>query len=185
MKKLFKGALIAGCIMLTAGFAKAQTKIGYISLNNLIGQTTQIASIQTQISTYSKQYTDILQGMQQEYQTKANDYESKRATMTDALRMKSEGELTDLQKRIQDENTTAQNAVNQKSGELLKPLLDQLKAAIAQVAKEKGYTYVIDTSVAQTDQLFLVAPEGDDLMAAVKTKLGITDKPAAPAGVKK
>jgi len=185
MKKLFKVALVAGCVMLTAGFAKAQTKIGYISLNNLVGQTPQLPAIQAQINTYQKQYVDILQGMNQEYQTKVADYEAKRTTMNDALRTKTESELTDLQKRINDEQTTAQNAVNQKSGELLKPLLDQCKAAISQVAKEKGYTYVIDSSVAQSDQLFLVAPESDDLMSAVKAKLGITGAPVAPAGVKK
>jgi outer membrane protein len=54
--------------------------------------------------------------------------------------------------------------------------------AIKNVAKEKGYSYVLDES---TNSL-LVAPPGDDLLAAVKAKLGIKDPaPAAkPAGAK-
>lgn len=179
MKKLVKVALVAGCLLLTVGFAQAQTKIGYISFNSLVGQTTEIKSIQAQIETYQKQFVDILQSMNTELQTKAADYESKKATMNDALRTKTESELQDLNKRIQDTQNDAQNKVSVRYQELLKPLVDKLKAGISQVAKEKGCTYVFDTSASQSDQLLLVAPEGDDLMAAVKAKLGITG--AAPA----
>ena len=44
-------------------------------------------------------------------------------------------------------------------------LLDYVVA----LAKEKGYTYVIDTS--QTD--LIVSPPADDLMSDVKAKLGV------------
>jgi Skp family chaperone for outer membrane proteins len=36
MKRLFKVALVAGFMMLTAGYAKAQSKIGYIDFNGVI-----------------------------------------------------------------------------------------------------------------------------------------------------
>lgn len=175
MKKLFKSALIAGCILLTGSFAKAQGKIGYINFQQLVGQTSEIKSIQTQIDQYQQQFMDILKGMQTELQTKGADYEAKRATMTDAVRSKTETELQDLNKRIQDYQGTASNQVQQKYNELTKPLIDKLKAAINQVAKEKGYTYVIDSS--QTE--LIVAPDSDDMMAAVKGKLGMTGAPAA------
>jgi outer membrane protein len=74
-----------------------------------------------------------------------------------------------LQKRIQDYNTTASQKVEAKQNELAKPLLDKVKAAISQVAAEKGYAYVIDSS----QPLLLVSPAGDDLFAAVKAKLGL------------
>jgi len=48
-------------------------------------------------------------------------------------------------------------------------LFDKIRAAVAQVAKEKGYAYVINS--AQTD--LIVSPPGDDLLADVKAKLGI------------
>lgn len=163
--------------MLTCGFAKAQTKIGYINFQQLAQQAPESKAIQTQIDAYQKQFIDILQGMQAELQTKGADYESKKATMTDAVKTKTETELQDLNKRIQDYQGTASSQVQQKYNELSKPLVDKLKAGISQVAKEKGYTYVIDSS--QTE--LLVAPAGDDLMAAVKAKLNMSAAPAAPA----
>jgi len=169
MKKLLKSALVAGCILLTTGLAEAQTKIGYISFNDLVVNTAQYKSIQGQMDTFSKQYSDVLQAMQKEGQDKVAAYDAKRATMTDAERSRAEGEIQDIQNRIQTENTKDQQLIQQKSNELLKPLLDKLKAAVSQVAKAKGYTYVIDSSTAD---LLLVAPPGDDLLAAVRAQLG-------------
>ncbi len=176
MKKLLKSALIAACVLLMGSYAKAQSKIGYINFQNLVTGTKSFADIQTQINAYQKTYSDQLQGMQAELQKNGADYEAKRATMTDAVRTKTEGELQDLNKRIQDFTTTAQNQVQAKYSEITKPLIDKLKAAISQVAKENGYNYVIDTSATE----LLVSPEADDLMARVKTKLG-PDMAASPA----
>jgi len=168
MKNLVKSALIAACVLLTAGFAKAQTKLGHINFQNLVTATPQFKTIQGQIDAFQKTYQETLTSMQQELQTKGADYQSKMATMTDPVKAKTESELQDLQKRIQDFSTKAQNDVQAKYNELTKPLLDQLRAAINAVAKEKGYNYVLDSSTTE----MLVSPDADDLMAAVKAKLG-------------
>ena len=169
MKKLLKVVLVAGCMLLVGGFAKAQTKIGYINFNQLIDQMPQMKTVQTSAQTYQKQFVDVLQGMQTELTTKGQAYEAARATMTDAIRAQKETELQDLNKRMQDYNTTAQQKVQEKYNELAKPVVDQAKAAINAVAKEKGYTYVLDTTQGEP----IVAPPADDLMASVKLKLGL------------
>ena len=169
MKKLLKVVLVAGCMLLVGGFAKAQTKIGYINFNQLIDQMPQMKTVQTSAQAYQKQFVDVLQGMQTELTTKGQAYDAARATMTDAIRAQKETELQDLNKRMQDYNTTAQQKVQEKYNELAKPVVDQAKAAITAVAKEKGYTYVLDTTQGEP----IVAPPTDDLMAAVKLKLGL------------
>jgi outer membrane protein len=101
--------------------------------------------------------------------TKGQAYQAKQATMTDAARTSAQSELGDLQKRIQDYQNTAQQQVEAKSQELIKPLSDKVRTAISAVAKEKGYSYVFNTS--QTE--LIVSPATDDLMPAVKLKLGL------------
>ncbi len=170
MKKLFKVVLIASCIVFAGTLAKAQgQKVGYVNFNAIIDQMPDTKVISTQLQTYQQQFMDILKGMQTELQTKGADYESKRATMTDAVRQQKESELTDLQKRIQDYTQTAQQKVDARKDELGKPLLDKVKLAISTVAKEKGYAYVLDSS----QGIFLVSPDADDLMPSVKVKLGL------------
>lgn len=172
MKKL----LLAVSLLLAAVFAgntaAAQAKIGYINLGQLVQQLPETKTIQDQVNAYSKQFLDQLTIMNNDFQAKAKDYEAHKASMTDAARTATEGELSDMQKRMQEYSNNSQQQVEAKSNELAKPVFDKVKAAVAQVAKEKGYTYVINSSALQ-GELLLVSPPGDDLTADVKAKLGI------------
>ncbi len=169
MKKLLKVALVAVCIVFAGNVAKAQVKIGYVNFDQLVDQLPETKLIRTQLETYNKQFQDQYTAMTSEYQTKGQAYEAQRATMTDAVRTAKESELSDIQKRIQSFQQDAQQKVSAKTTELSKPLFDKIRAAVAQVAKEKGYTYVINS--AQTD--LIVSPPSDDLSADVKAKLGV------------
>ena len=169
MKRLLKVAAVAAFILLTGSFAKAQTKIGYINFQGLITQMPEAKTIKSQLDLYSKQFTDQLAVMNNELQSKGKDYQAQNATMTDAIRTAKQTELQDLQKRMQDYNNTAQQKYEEKTNELSKPLIDKARTAITAVAKEKGYTYVLDSS--QTT--LIVSPESDDMMVAVKAKLGL------------
>ncbi|MDB5007276.1 MAG: hypothetical protein JWP45_1669 [Mucilaginibacter sp.] len=169
MKKLFKVAIVAVGILMLGNFAKAQTKVGYINFQALISQMPEAKTIKTQLDTYSKQFTDELAVMQNELQTKGKEFQAQSATMTDAIRSAKQTELQDLQNRLQSYNTTAQQKFEERSNELIKPLTDKARAALTAVAKEKGYTYVLDSSQVQ----LLVSPDGDDMMAAVKLKMGL------------
>lgn len=169
MKKVFKVALVAVCMMLMGNFAKAQSKIGYIAFDQIVQLLPEFKTVQTQLTAYQKTWTDNLQGLQTELQNKGQDYQAKQATMTDAVRSTKQAELQDLQKRLQDQSTNAQQQVEAKGQELYKPLIDKMRATVAGVAKEKGYAYVLNTT--QTD--LIVSPEADDLGPAVKLKLGI------------
>jgi len=170
MKNLFKVALIAIGMLFAGNFAQAQTKIGYVNFQLLGSQLPEAKTLKTQIDDYSKQFIDQLTVMQNELQTKGQAFQTQSASMTDAARAAKQTELVDLQKRIQDYNTTAQQKVEAKSNELSKPLSDKVHAAIVQVAKDKGYAYVIDTSQGSP---LLISPDGDDLTAPVKAQLGI------------
>lgn len=169
MKTFLRVALVAVCFLTVGNFAKAQTKIGHINFNAVIDAMPEVKTIQKQLQDYQQQFMEQLTTMNTELQTKAQDYDAKKATMTDATRAAKETELQDINKRLQDYQNTARQKVEEKSNELSKPLFDKARAAVTAIAKEKGYTYVIDTS--QTE--LLVSPPADDLLVGVKTKLGL------------
>ena len=54
------------------------------------------------------------------------------------------------------------------------PIRDKAMGAVRDVAKENGYSYVLDYNAV------LVGPPGDDLIGLVKKKLGIKDTPVTP-----
>ncbi len=169
MKKLFKVALVAVCMLSIGNFAKAQTKIGYINFQALLAQMPEAKTVKSQIDIYQKQFIDQLTVMNNELQAKGQDFQKNSTTMTDAVRSAKQSELQDIQKRMQDYQNDASQKVDAKSNELSKPLIDKARAAVTEVAKEKGYTYVLDSS--QTT--LIVSPDSDDMMTAVKLKLGL------------
>ena len=169
MKRSLKIAFLFAGAVFTGTVAKAQVKLGYVNISQLVQSMPETKNIQDQVNAYSKQFIDQLTSMNNDFQAKAKDYEAHKATMTDAARAAKESELSDMQKRLQDYSNNSQQQVENRSNELAKPLFDKVRAAVAVVAKEKGYTYVINT--AQTD--LVVSPPGDDLTADAKAKLGI------------
>ena len=171
MKKLLKVVLVAGFVLLAGNFAKAQSKVGYMSFNVIVDAMPESKTIQKSLQDYQQTFITVLQGMQTELQTKGQAFEAEQAKMTDAVRTQRTAELQELQKRIQDYQTSAQQKVQDKSQELGKPLFDKVKVAIAAVAKEKGYTYVIDISQQGAEPLY--SQPADDLTAAVKLKLAL------------
>lgn len=169
MKKTLKVALVAVCVLFMGNFAKAQTKIGYVNFSELVRAMPEFKTVQTQVDAYQKQFIDQLNTMNTTFQTEAKDFQTKSATMTDAARTAKQGELADMQQRMQNFQTDAQQKVEAKSNELIKPITDKVRTTVEEVAKEKGYGYVFDSSTTQ----FVVSPPSDDLGAAVKAKLGL------------
>jgi len=169
MKKLFGAVLVAGCLLFTANMAKAQQKIGYVNFSAVVDVMPDKATIAKTMQDYQKQFADQYQLMQNELQSRGTDYEKNKATWNDAIRTQKESEITDIQKRMQEFSQKAQQSIEGKQNDLAKPLFDKVKLAISAVSKEKGYTYVFDSS----SQIMLVSPDADDLTAAVKLKLGV------------
>ena len=169
MKKLLKVALVAVCIVFAGNLAKAQSKIGYVAVDQIVDQMPETKAAITTITAYQKQFVDELTKMNNALQSAGQAYQAQRATMTDAVRTAKESELNDMQKRMNDYQNTAQQQVQAKQAEIGKPIIEKVRAAVAQVAKEKGYAYVINSS--QTD--LVVSPAGDDLSTEVKAKLGL------------
>ena len=169
MKKVFKVALVAVCMMLAGNFAKAQVKIGYVAQDEVITALPELKTVQTQMTAYQKTWSDQLQTMNETAQKSYKEYQDQEKTMTDAAKSAKVSEIQDLQKRLQEQQQLAEKSIQGKSDEYMKPLFDKVRTAITAVAKEKGYGYVINTSATE----LLVAPDADNLLAAVKLKLGL------------
>jgi outer membrane protein len=167
MKKI--AAIFALAItMCTAAMAQTQ-KIGYINSKDILALMPEMKKAEADLQTYGKQFKDQYESMQKEGEKKVAEYQANAKTMTDAVRTVKENELQDLQKRMAAFEQTTQEKMEAKQNEILKPIYDKVTKAINDVAKEKGYTFVFDPSVGG----ILYAAETENLLAAVKLKLGI------------
>jgi outer membrane protein len=98
-----------------------------------------------------------------------SDYMENEATMSEIIAQTKAEEIQMLDQRIQAFQQNAQQSLAKKEGEAYQPILDKARKAIEEVAKENDFTYIFDVSAGA----LLYQPESDDILALVKTKLGI------------
>jgi outer membrane protein len=144
-------------------------KFGHINSAELIQSMPQTRTADSTLKKFGESLDGQLKIMTGEYQNKVQAYQAKMDSMPDAIKATKQQELQDLGNRIEDFRDNAQEAIQKKKEELYGPILKRAEDAIKETAKEKGYTYVFDTS----SGAFLYAQESDDMMALVKAKLTI------------
>jgi len=170
MRNILRAALvIAFCGLMGYSYSQVNAKLGYIDSNELLEMMPGKDSVQNILQNYGKTLENQLQAMYGEYQTKLQDYQSNSNTMSDIIRQTKEKELVDLETRIQTFQQQADVDLQNKQMELLQPILDKAKNAINTVAKENGYTYILDVGTGA----FLYYEKGDNIMPLVKAKLGL------------
>ncbi|MEP7079536.1 MAG: OmpH family outer membrane protein [Ginsengibacter sp.] len=172
MKHFFSTILLSAGILSFSTVANAQQKIGYINADEVVQLMPEAAAVQAQLD----QYQQSLYQNAQEKQTTLNEAVAKfykdSTTMSPSMK---EVKRTELQKQVQDlsgEDQKIQNQFEQKRQELSLPIQKKLQAAIEDVAKENGYSYVI------TREALIIVPPTGDLGPLVRKKLGLKE-PAA------
>ena len=149
--------------------AQTKSKFAHVNSNDLMLIMPGIDTAQTAIQNHAKQLEDEMKAMYSEYEKKATDFQEKQATMSQSLQQVKMKEIQDLESRIRSFEEQAQIDLQSKQEELLKPIVDRAKAAIADVAKENGYSYVFDSGLG----VLLYSEESDNIIELVKKKLGI------------
>ncbi len=176
MKKL----IVAGVMALGIFSASAQTKIGFIDTDELIGVMPEAAKVDTELKEFQASLGLQGQDLAKEADQKAAQFVKDSLKMTPTMKEIKRGEIIELYQKVQNWNQIAQDKYNQKAQEKIAPIRAKAFEAINAVAKEKGYSYVIDASTS----ILLVKPASDDLMPFVKAKLGIKDVPKTTTPVK-
>jgi outer membrane protein len=167
MKKLLLGAVMALGMM----SASAQVKIGYINTDELMSIMPEAAKINSDLNEYQTTLQQQGLALQKEFETKRDQYYKDSATFSNSKKEIVRDELVKLLTRLQSYDQEMQEKAQKYAQEKIAPVRVKALDAIKAVAKERGYTYVID----EASSSLLVMPPGDDLLPGVKTKLGIKD----------
>lgn len=120
---------------------------------------------QKQLEKLSGTYDTEYKTMVEEYQNKLKKYEQEASTVTEAVNETRSKEVQDMQKRIVDYRDNAQKELQQKEADIVKPIMEKVKASIQKVGKAKGYQYVLNSEG-------LLLADGPNITADVKKDLG-------------
>lgn len=134
-------------LLMTAGHVNAQeARFGHIDLQGLIQVMPERASAEAEYNKQAKELEDQMETMQTELENKYKEYMTKRDSLSEIVRVAKETDIQDLQQRIQNFAQVAQQQLQQKQNEMLKPIFEKAQKAVADVGKEKGLIYVFDVS---------------------------------------
>lgn len=164
--KQIKTLLIAAVLILTANNTmNAQAKTAHVDVSEIMSKMPAMLDAQNQLQKLSGTYDAEYKKMVEEYQVKIKKYETESTTVTEAVNTERSKEVQDMQKRIVDYRDNAQKELQQKETDIVKPLMEKVRASIQKVGKAKGFQYVLDGST-------LLLADGPNITADVKKDLG-------------
>ncbi len=166
---VLKIAIASAYLMLVVSFAAAaqDNRPGYIYFSNVLEQNPKYSKMTKDVEAYKKTFDDMYQNLKSEYDSRVKDFDAKQSKMTDKVRKQNEAALADFKDRLEEYQNRAKEQIDKKRDEQMAPFLDEIITAVLAVAKEKGYTYVLDSWKGVT----IVPANVDDFTAALKLKL--------------
>ena len=167
MKSRLKTLLVA--LTLTTGLFFSQAQVAHINSEQLVQAMPETVAMGQELKRISTDYDTDYKSQTEELRTKAAKYQEEAASKSNEINEKRGQEINELQKKLQLYLRSAQEELQKKEFELLKPIIEKAQKAIDDVATAKGIKYVMDSSPGKG----LIVFKGEDLMTAVKSKLGI------------
>ncbi|HVS97450.1 MAG TPA: OmpH family outer membrane protein [Puia sp.] len=168
MKKQFLIVAAVMGLVMAGNSLKAQMKIGYVSLQELIPAMPEYKKADTALNEYQTALGQNYSDMQREFYEKDSLLNSKDTLKFTKAQMEiKRREISELYTKLQGWNQQAQSLYQQKQQDLITPIQKKAVEAIQAVAKEHGYTYILNK------ETLLVSPPAEDILPLVKQKLGI------------
>lgn len=178
MKKLFTAMMFALCLIV-AGEAEAQSKIGYISSQELVSIMPEMKKADSSLQDLQNALIQSATDRQNAFYAAVEKFNKDSTNYTEAQKTVKRAELTKMGQDLGGEEDRIRQQLQQRQQQLVQPINQKAYDAVQAVAKENGYTYVFEK------EALLVAPPGEDILPLVAKKLGIAlpkkDAPAASA----
>ncbi len=170
MKKLI--IVLAAIIATQTSFA--QQKIGYLNSTEILQSMTEYKTMSEAIEKKKGEYSKMMENMYAEYDKKTKELQAD-PNMAKPMQDMKVQELKDLEKRMTDFQQKAQGDLQAYAAEISKPLQAKYQNAVKEIAKEQGYSYILDLAA---NSVVYYPETGGDISVAVKTKLGANLTPA-------
>lgn len=163
--------LMLAMSLAVAGTGMAQ-KYGHCNFGSLVSLMPGTKAADTELEAFQKQLVAKGEEMAKAFQEKVTKFyqDQQSGDFTPKVISEREQALQQEQQSIMAYEQEIQQKLSEKREELLKPLVEQVEASIAKIAKANGYNMIFDTSVFNS---VLFAADTVDITEQVKQDLGI------------
>lgn len=153
-----RNVFVAMSLILVAAIANADTKIGFVDMQKAIQATAAGKKAKTELEgDFNKKKKD-LEKKEADLKKMGEDLEKKKSVLSEEALGKKQAEFQEEMMKYRDVVGKSQVEIQKKERELTAPILEKMKKAIAKLAKDKGYSLILENS-----QMVLFATAESDL----------------------
>lgn len=159
--------LILALLIALPSFAFGQ-KFGVIDTPSILTAMPEAKDMEATLSAASKKYEDELKNLQDKFNKEYTDYQNLAADTPESIKQRRAQELQELQQKMDQFMSSAQQDLAQQQQRLLAPIQERVLNAIKTVGTEGNFTMVFEKG-----QPLYVGTDAVDITADVKKKLGL------------
>lgn len=161
MKKM----ILMLALVFGSSFAHAEFKMAYLDIQKAIQSSNAGKKAKENLQGEADKKNKELEKKKNDIEKMREDFEKKASVMSEDARKRKEAELQEEMMKWNQSASKAQTDLQKKEGELLTPIVEKMKKVVEKVAKEKGYSMVIQSN--QNAQIVLYAATDLDITEAV------------------
>ena len=136
--------LLTTLITLASASAFAEIKIAVIDMQKVVQSTAAGKKIKKELEgEYEKKKADIKK-KEDDFKKRVEEFEKKRAVLSDKVRDEQQMELQMDMRKFQEDVQKSQMTMQQKEVDAVKPIIDKIQKILAEVAKEKELSLILD-----------------------------------------
>lgn len=142
--------------LLMSSLAMAQ-KIGVVDMQKAVQSTAAGKKAKSELEKEFESKKKELQKREGDLKKMGEDLEKKKGVMSEEALMKKQAEFQEEMMKYRDQVGKSQMDIQKKDRDLTQPILDKMRKVIEKLAKEKGYTTVLEANA----MVLFSAPEND------------------------
>ena len=168
MKNLLKISTLT-LVLFVCTFSLQAQNFGYVDSQLILSEMPAVKQAESNLEALQLQLQKKLQAGIEQLQKDYTELQQK-VERGELSRLQQEQGGADIQARqeaLQQEEQGMVQQIQEKRNELLEPIYADLNTAIAEIAKEKGYTFIFDK------QILLYGEESQDVSTEIRAKLNM------------
>lgn len=164
MRKIF---VMMSVVVMISGLAIASetptTRIGTVDMQRALQSVESGRSAKAQLEKEFNVKKKDLQEEEASIKKMGEEFRKQSLVMSEEARAKKQGEIQERILKLQEKTARSQGEIQRKEQELTEPILTKLRKIISDLAKQKGFTVVLE----KNENMVLFSQEKDDLTEEV------------------
>jgi len=133
-------------LVLFAGAAHAEVKIGFVDMQKAIQETAAGKKAKKELEDEFNKKKKDLDKQEADIKKKGEDFEKRSMAMNEESRNKKQTEIQNDMRKYQEQAAKSQMEIQKRERDLTQPIVTKLRSIIEDIAKKENYTAILEKS---------------------------------------